>query len=69
MSYYTYKLDMKEDAVDALTKQILDKEPDADPKLKKADNGKYYLPAGKYRMEIQMNNQKSIMLLDVKGKN
>jgi len=69
LSYYTYKLEMKEDAVDALTKQILDKEPDADPKLKKADNGKYYLPAGKYRMEIQMNNQKSIMLLDVKGKN
>ena len=69
LSNYTYKLEMKEDAVDALTKQILDKEPDADPKLKKADNGMYYLPTGKYRIEIQMNNQKSIMLLDVKGKN
>jgi len=69
LSYYTYKLEMKEDAVDPLTKQILEKKPDTDLKLKNADNGIYYLPAGKYRMEIQMNNQKSIILLDVKGKN
>ncbi|HSF90261.1 MAG TPA: hypothetical protein VLA46_12640, partial [Saprospiraceae bacterium] len=69
LSNYTYKLEMKEDAVDALTKQKQDTKPDVDPKLRKADNGKYYLPVGKYKMEIEINNQKSFILLDLKGKN
>lgn len=68
LSYYTYKLEMKEDAVEPLTKKLMDKKPEADPKLKKADNGKYYLPPGKYIIEINQNSRMTRFGLEVKGR-
>jgi len=68
LSYYAYKLEMKEEAVAPLIKQMQDKKPDADTKLKKADNGKYYLPPGKYIVEINQHSSNTRFSLEAKGR-
>jgi photosystem II stability/assembly factor-like uncharacterized protein len=72
LSYYNYTLEMDSVNIESLQVKINSnkaKDKDAeDIQVKRADNGKYYLPPGKYTVEVILSNQKSRFLLDVKGK-
>ena len=64
LSYQTYNLDVTNDVISAYEKALnaAAKEKDKDKaksiKLKKADSGKTYLQAGKYKLEIEANGTK-----------
>lgn len=66
LSYYTYNLEMNESSTEPLKNLMIQRKPDANPQIKKADNGKYYLPPGKYKLKILQGNQEATIDLAVK---
>jgi hypothetical protein len=66
LSYYTYHLDVDEAQADALGALFLKKEPDSKLKMKKADNGKYYLLPGKYKMKVVQGKAEASVQLEIK---
>jgi photosystem II stability/assembly factor-like uncharacterized protein len=66
LSYYQYHLNLDEGAVDELTHYIKSKDPKAEPKMKKRDNEKYYLPPGKYIIKIRKDGADCSLNLEIK---
>ena len=68
LSYYSYHLEMDETYVDPLQGLLAKKEPDAKVTITKSENGKYYLPAGKYTIRITQDGNEASCSLDVKSR-
>jgi hypothetical protein len=68
LSYYPYHLEMNEMYIDSLKGFMTKKDPESKPVINKSDNGKYYLPAGKYKIKIQLGENETSCSLDVKSR-
>ena len=66
LSYYTYDLQMNEQNVKALEDKLNSGDAKDKTVLKKSDDGKYYLPLGKYKLTVNLNNNKAETVLEVK---
>ncbi len=68
LSYYTYKLEMKESNTDTLQNMIALKKPESTFKIKKAENGQYYLPPGQYKINIIQGTKETSAELEIKNR-
>ena len=69
LSYYPYTLVVDQDKVDTLNTMLKQSTPVPHLQCKKADNERYYLPPGKYTLEVWLNNQKATSNLEIKVRN
>lgn len=68
LSYYQYHLELDEMYVEPLKEWMTKKDPDAKPVINKSENGKYYLPPGKYKIKIQLGENGTYCSLEVKAR-
>lgn len=66
LSYYDYHLVCDETEVDALENLSQAKDAKAKVEIKKRDNGKYYLPTGRYDVRINLAGQTASCTLELK---
>ncbi len=68
LSYYDYSLEVNESSVQATNELVKMKDPEAKQFVEKAENGKYYILPGKYRISISQGNHQSDVTLEIKSR-
>jgi hypothetical protein len=66
LGYYKYHLELNEEASSPLLQWIKSKDEKSKAEIKKRDNGKFYLTAGKYRMVIAKDGEECELKLELK---
>ncbi|MEM1322130.1 MAG: glycosyl hydrolase [Bacteroidota bacterium] len=68
LNFVKYDMSLEEEQVNAYTKTLNEKkkEEQKNIKVKKADNGKYYLHPGEYEVELKKNSQSVTTTLNIK---
>ncbi len=68
LSYYSYTLLVDNDKVESFNTMLKRSLPASLVQCKKAENEKYYLPPGKYTVELRLNDHKATSTLEVKAR-
>jgi photosystem II stability/assembly factor-like uncharacterized protein len=66
LSYYPYHLEINEMYIEPLKGLLQKKDPESKPMLSSSENGKYYLPPGKYKIMIRLGENETSCSLEVK---
>jgi hypothetical protein len=68
LSYYPYDLEVHEASIDSLMGILATKQKGAIAKPEKKDNGKYYLPPGKYLLKVVKDGKSATASLEIKSR-